>query len=281
MSNIQQIIDKVKFLYPTAEYPSPKEDWDIGHKCLAYFEQALPLSRLLLPWHLKYTMSRVICGMPTRLNQTKEEVDDMVKARCLGNEQLEKLRKEKEKITSAHLIKKYKVANCQEISDIAYTWMTKQGKKCYSVQCTFADSSNNELGYSHVLLLYRNDNKVQSYPQMIADLNNPNVRALDMLFQRSGSAYDVLNALARDGMSMTTPESTRPFKNTDTLRLWNQNLADEDGLENINTYVVGSIQSKWLQNKKLVLYDKPRHLGVDEDMIHFILQKIDLSFQRS
>lgn len=281
MSNIQQIIDNIKHVYPTPQYPSQKEDWDIGHKCLAYFEQALPLSRLLLPWYLKYTMSRVICGMPTGLNQTKEEVDDMVKARCLGNEQLKKLRKEKGKITSTHLIKKYKVSNCQEISDIAYTWLTKQGKKCYSVQCSFADSSNNELGYSHVLLLYRNDNSVQSYRQMIADLNNPHVRALDMLFQRCGSAYDVLNTLAREGMRMVDTESICPLKNTDTLQLWNQNLADEQGLENINTYAVGSIQLSVSDPKKLVLYNKPRNLEMDKDMIDFISQKIDLSFQRS
>ncbi|MBR6675492.1 MAG: hypothetical protein IKL32_06215 [Alphaproteobacteria bacterium] len=284
MEDIQTAVDKVAYLYPTPKYPEQKTDWDIGHKCLAYFEQQLPLSRMLLPWYMKHKLHRCFCKMSAEIHQTRESIEDVVKAMELGSEQLGKLRDEKKSlfndVAMPHLIKKYKVANCQELTDVAYRWMTKQGKKCYSVECGFSDGEGNDLKCSHILLLYRNDNAVQSSTQIMADLNHPNVRALDMLFGRCGRAYDILNELAMESVCMIDAEQTRPLKQGDVLNLWNQNLANEKDLTCLNTYNVGVVQSDLLKRKKLVLYDKPQNVALDNDMISFFVDRIGMFMER-
>lgn len=257
MSNIQEVIDKVKYLYPKPQYPEQKSEWDIGHKCLSYFEQTLPLSRILLPWYLLQKLYQEHCHMPTPVHKTPQSMRDVCMAMALGEEQLRRLRYEKkEEMTTPHLIKKYKVANCQELSDVAYRWLTKQGKVCYSVECSFEDSRATDLRCSHILLLYRKDNQSCSFQNLIQNLNDPNVQILDMLFQRCGSAYDMLNALSMESVCMIDVDKTRPLKRGDALYLWNQNWAADPNFEHFNLYHVGNIRSSLFRTKKLVLYKK-------------------------
>ena len=257
MSNIQETIDKVKYLYPKAQYPDQKSEWDIGHRCLSYFEQTLPLSRILLPWYLLQKLYQEHCQMPTPIHKTPQSIRDICAAMTLGEVQLKQLRHEKkDTMATPHLIKKYKVANCQELSDIAYRWLTKQGKRCYCVECCFEDNQGTNLKCTHILLLYRKDNKVQSFQNLIRNLNDPNVQILDMLFQRCGSAYDMLNALSMESVCMIDDEKARPLKRGDVLYLWNQNWAKEVNLEHFNLYRVGRIQSGLFKQKRLVLNSK-------------------------
>ena len=281
MKDIQKIIDKVSYLYPTPKYPIQKSDWDIGHKCMAYFEQKLPTSRILLPWYLLQKMYQQYCRISTPITQTPQSIRDISDAIALAETQLKQLRNEKkENITTTHLIKKYKVANCQELSDIAYSWMTKQGKVCYSVECSFWDNKGTDLKCSHILLLYRKDNKVQSFQNIIKNLKDPNVQALDMLFGRCDRAYNVLNSLSMESVCMINDEKARPLKRGDTVHLRNQNLAEEANFEHLNIYNIGCIKMGLFKNKKLSLYNTPKNAGLDSDIMDFFFEKIRTSMGR-
>lgn len=274
MSNIQEVIDKVKYLYPKAHYPDQKTEWDIGHKCLSYFEQTLSLSRILLPWYLLQKLYQEHCQMPTPIHKTPQSMCDVCEAMTLGEVQLRQLRNEKkETMTTPHLIKKYKVANCQELSDIAYRWLTKQGKRCYCVECSFEDNQGTNLKCTHILLLYRKDDKVQSFQKLIQNLNDPKVQILDMLFQRCGSACDMLNALSMESVCMINDEMARPLKRGDILYLWNQNWAEEPNLEHFNLYQVGRIQSGFFKSKRLVLNNKA--INTDTRRLDICLRMLD------
>ena len=79
---------------------------------------------------------------------------------------------------------------------------------------------------------------------------------------------------------MIDAEQTRPLKQGDVLNLWNQNLANEKDLTCLNTYNVGVVQSDLLKRKKLVLYDKPQNVALDNDMISFFVDRIGMFMER-
>lgn len=281
MKHIQEAIDAVSYLYPTRTYPEQKSEWDIGHKCMAYFEQQLPLSRILLPWYLLQKLYQQYCQIPTQIIQTPQSIRNISKAIALASNQLQQLRREKKNnITTPNLIKKYKAANCQELSEIAYRWMTKHGRTCYCVECSFVDNKGTDLNCSHILLLYRKDNKNESFRNLIKNLNSPNVQALDMLFGRCGQAYDVLNALSMESVCMTNEEKSRPLRRGDALHIWNQNLAQEANLEHLNVYNIGSIGNGLFKKKKLNLYSTPKNVALDNDTINLFVEKFITSMER-
>lgn len=186
----QQLIDSVKYLYPKAVYPESKADWDMGHRCLAYMEKALPLDKMILPSWLLLVSQHGAVGLRNDFSQ--KQFFHVLDVWEKGGARLGELRKAR-KSHCMESIRTYGVANCGELANVAQDWLCQQGQEACKVTLTVRSKNQENLSDGHCFVLYTADGSKKSFTQMINDLSSPNIRIVDLWAQKCGPAKELLD----------------------------------------------------------------------------------------
>lgn len=187
----EQLTYLVNHLYPKTVYPDNKKDWTIGHKCMAYLEKRAPKENILMPsWLALMVQRRLKAG-----NLFGEEADDFLTIISLANDSLHQLR-----LDTGHnnnmvsLVKKHKVANCQEFADMAKQWFDRHGVPCQEAVSMIFDREHRKFG-GHVFILFHTQT-----PEICSDFNtavqhlaDPNMYILDLWLGQCAPAIKLMN----------------------------------------------------------------------------------------
>lgn len=241
----QQLIDSVKHLYPKAVYPENKADWDMGHRCLAYMEKALPMDKMILPSWLLLLSQHCVVGL--RHNFSQKKFLHVLDVWAKGNDRLGELRKA-HKCHCMESIRAYGVANCGELANVACDWLCEQGQEAYKVTLTVQSKNKEDASDGHCFVLYTADGSKKSFNQMVNNLSSPNIRIVDLWTQKCGSAKDLLDEYTQ--LLLCDKDIMRPtvFQKGQSVMLM-QDI--------FNFYQVGEIGEKAEGQKCLNYYKEP------------------------
>ncbi len=191
---INYMVKRLEHLYPKLELPTDKSAWDMGHRCLAYMDKALPFRSLLsssLYQHLfrqHLAGDRRLTGMDvSRINMLFPVCDARIKAF-----------REDVKTDNATIenLKAAGVANCAELAVVARNLLDKQGVNAYHFKCLFKSTSE-KFDDKHNFVLFTLPGTPQlKVDEILDDVNNPNVRICDPWFQKCGTVPEMMNYYA-------------------------------------------------------------------------------------
>ncbi len=192
----EQVVDLLKgvaHLCPQLDLPADKTQWDAGHKCLAYFNEVIPLNSLLLSSMYYLIYAQMGAGMRD-LSDSDFNAWKSIYPVSVG--QQSKFWKEVHtRNATISNIKEYKTAGCGELSIAACRWLKEQGINAYSADFCFYFGK--EPDDTHRFVLYTlPDTPRLSFAEMMRDLNNPNVRVCDVWCQKCGTVSELLNHYA-------------------------------------------------------------------------------------
>ena len=266
--------------YPSIELPVDKNDWHIGHYCLATLEELYPRRDLLITTLLdSYEIDkgqediRHLKNDYLALELVKEFKDIsklyMVGAyssfyrhnfmrnvmRLFGKMQRLKraadkaddaLRQARDRMDFLDMIEKEHVCNCGEMAHMTSLVLKANNIPFQSVCLRFKNKQEHMLYDNHCFCLVRTDNKKLTFRQMMADLYHPNVLVVDWWFGRCGHPKEMFELFSNFFVEDTynTGKKVISYLKPATQFLLSSQMIRESEEDTNDNYIVGHIASK-------------------------------------
>ncbi len=201
-------------LYPPMILPENQADWNAGHACLHSFEKNHPRQKLLIPTladtMIRRRSMRIIDHLQKRefeysLKKQFPEIFSWVSkkyslAKWNGvtyytlfifslyyKKLLEKADRAdqligalRKKYPFTELISEHNIANCGELSAMAWLFLDYNKVPTHSVKLIYADTHASVLHHTHCFTLFRTDNIKTDFKSAMANLYHPNTRIVDL-----------------------------------------------------------------------------------------------------
>jgi len=191
---IEKLLRAAALLYPKyhRKFISRK---DIGDKCLEYFHHALPLHTIFVPhilWVKAFQNSLNLYDPPVYRKSTIQLIFDAMQE---GERRIKQLRQNEPK-NLLNAVRTLRAANCGELAPIAKQWLEHQGVNAHLIDFGFYKDGACEFD-THLAVMYARENKY-SLNHMIHHLDDPDVRIVDLYFQKTAPAKEMIQLYAKE-----------------------------------------------------------------------------------
>jgi len=182
-SNEKKILEPIKHLLPDTTYsPDTK---DVGEKLINKYNKELPTNEYVSSSYLEFLSKR------KNLSQAeKKGVEDAIN---YYNHNLRlKFLSEVATVDGNPLneIKKYKTATCVELAKVSTDDLRKQGYPTYSLMYLEKNEAS-KTSFNHFFTVY-SENKNMSLEKMMENLDNPEVKIVDLWTRETGQASEMI-----------------------------------------------------------------------------------------
>ena len=266
--------------YPPIKLPANKNDWHIGHYCLADLEKQFPRRDLLIPTLLDcYDLNRGITSVQNRKKDylalifAKEFKDisklymldaysslyknnfiralvrlsgkprRLLRAILKADRILDNARMDmasQDRVINGH------ICNCGEMARMTHNWLTKHNIPSHRVCLRIKNKKGRFLFYDHVFCLIRTDNKKLTFKQMLSNLYHPNTLVVDWWLGRCGHPTELFNIYTnffKEDKPQTKGISLIDLQPGTKFLLYDT-LEETSNTKNFMYYLIGHVSSK-------------------------------------
>lgn len=205
----QKYLKMVRPFYPKPVYPTRKNEWNMGHKCMEYINRKIPYNSVLsTSWIGTFLQKTHITGVvPDNV-----DIKKFFEIWSFAGDQLHFMRGKKAQ--TELLVKNYGIANCGEWATIASNWFTNQKIPHQRISMKISKHENVNQD-KHAFLLFH-----QKKPELCADfetainhLNDPDMYVLDLWFQRCEPAVKMMDYYCRELIDNSDIKNPKNFEN--------------------------------------------------------------------
>lgn len=214
MNEQQKLATALSPLYPPIILPKNKSEWNAGHACLHSFEKNYPRKKLLIPtlanlmvcmrslnlidklekrnfeYSLKKQFPEIFSWISKKYSLEKWNWVTYYTSFIFSVYHKKLLDKTKradqligalrEKYPFTELIGEHNIANCGELSAMAWLFLDYNKVPAHLVKLTYADTHTSVLQHTHCFTLFRTDNVKTDFKTAMANLYHPNSRIVDL-----------------------------------------------------------------------------------------------------
>lgn len=234
----QKYLKIISPYYPKASYPLNPNEWNMGHKCMAYMDKKIPYEKILTPsWIMMFLQKSMLREtLPPDLN-----IKTLINMYFFANQQLIKIRYANN-TPLLSLLKKHGTANCGEWGKIAQEWLQKQGVPCQRIGIKImSDEESNQASHVFILFHQKKPELCHDFEEAIQHLNDPDMYILDLWCRCCAPAKEMLNTYCRE--LIDNSDIMKPKEFTDDYKVYLQ--------EDFNSFLERCFQ----REEKMVLYD--------------------------
>ena len=266
--------------YPPIELPADKNDWHIGHQCLAMLEDLYPRRDLLITTLLDsyeidkrlenirqlrnncfaldlanefkdisklYMLDSYVSFYKHRFMRTLEWLSGkMNRVHKAADKADNAIKKARHRLDFIDMIENEHVCNCGEMAHMTSLVLKANNIPFQSVYLSLRNKQGRILHDNHCFCLIRTDNKKLTFKQMIAELYHPSTLVVDWWLGRCGHPKEMFNMFANFFVEEVYYKNKRyvSYLNPGTRFLLAQHMVREGEEETNDRYVIGHTSSK-------------------------------------
>ena len=266
--------------YPPIELPADKNDWHIGHQCLAMLEDLYPRRDLLITTLLDsyeidkeqedirnlkkdyfalmlatefkdisklYMLDAYVSFYKHRFMRNLERLSGKMKRLLKATDKADNaIKKARHRLDFIDMIENEHVCNCGEMAHMTSLVLRANDIPFQSVCLRFKNKQEHILHDNHCFCLIRTDNKKLTFKQMMAELYHPNTLVVDWWLGRCGHPKEMFNMFANFFVEEIYHKNKKyvSYLNPGTQFLLAQHMVKEGEEETNNRYVIGYTSSK-------------------------------------